>query len=136
MNRILFFLLTILMLLPAAYACGADVKCEQPTKDQATAVLKNLNPNLSALDIKPSPIEGLWEVTVTTGAQKVVAYIDCSKRYVLLGDLPDTKEKKNLTRERMAEINKIDVSSIPLDDALVMGDKNAAHKIIVFDDPE
>ncbi len=119
-----------------AYAWGAGTKCEPLTMDEATAIVKNLNPGLSALDVRTSPVEGMWEVTITTGTQKVLAYIDCSKRYVILGELLDTKEKKNLTRERMSEINRVDVSSIPLDDALVMGDKSAPHRVIVFDDPE
>ncbi len=119
-----------------AYARGADTKCGTLTKEEATAIVKHLDPNLSAIDVRTSPAEGMWEVTVNTGAKKVLAYIDCSKRYIILGELLDTKEKKNLTRERMTEINKVGVSSIPLDDALVMGDKSAPHRLIVFDDPE
>ena len=61
----------------------------------------------------------------------MIASIDCSKRYIILGDLLDTKDKRNLTQERLTEINKVDVSSIPLDDALVMGDKSAPHRLIV-----
>lgn len=91
---------------------------------------------MNAIDVRTSPAEGMWEVTVNTGSKKVLAYIDCTKRYILFGDLLDTKERKNLTQERMAEINKVDVSSIPLDNALVMGDKSAPHKLIVFDDPD
>ena len=136
MNKILFALFVFFLLLPMAYARGADTKCETLTKEEATALVKTLDPNLSAIDVRNSPAEGIWEVTVNTGAKKILGYIDCSRRYIILGDLLDTKEKKNLTRERMTEINKVDVSSIPLDDALVMGDKSAPHKLIVFDDPE
>ncbi|MGO9380439.1 MAG: disulfide isomerase DsbC N-terminal domain-containing protein [Dissulfurispiraceae bacterium] len=136
MNKILFPLLVFLLLFPIAYAYSTDTKCETLTKDEATAILRNLDPKVSAIDVRTSPAEGMWEVTVNTGAKKILAYIDCSKRYVILGNLIDTKEKKNLTQERLTEINKVDVSSIPLDDALVMGDKSAPHKLIVFDDPE
>jgi protein-disulfide isomerase len=30
----------------------------------------------------------------------------------------------------------VDVSKIPLDDAVVMGEKNAKYKIVVFSDPD
>lgn len=136
MNKILFPLLVFLLLVPMAYAYGADTKCEALSKDEATVILKNLDSNLIAIDVRTSPAEGMWEVTVNNGAKKILVYIDCSKRYILLGNLLDTKEKKNLTQERLTDINKVDVSSIPLDDALVMGDKGAPHKLIVFDDPE
>lgn len=135
MSKILFSLLVFFMLLPMTYARGADTKCETLTKDEATAIVKSFNPGLSVIDVKTSPVEGMWEITVNTGAKKVVSYVDCSKRYVLFGELVDWKEKKNLTQERMSEINKVDVSSIPLDDALVMGDKNAPYKLIIFSDP-
>ena len=52
------------------------------------------------------------------------------------GALVDIKTKANLTQERFNEINKTDVSLIPLDDALVMGDKDAKNRIIVFTDPD
>lgn len=136
MKKILFQVLVFMLLFPMAYAHGADTKCGTLTKDEATSILKNIDPNLNAIDVRTSPAEGLWEITINTGARKVLAYVDCSKRYIMFGDLLDTKEKKNLTQERMTEINKVNVSSIPLDDALVMGEKSAPHKLIVFDDPE
>ena len=36
----------------------------------------------------------------------------------------------------MAKINKVDVSQIPVKDALVVGRKDAKTKVIVFTDPE
>ena len=142
LNKTLLFLLAAFMLSPLSYAHGFSnmgedcSKCHTLTKDEATAIVKGLNPGLSILDIKPSPLKALWEITIATGGQKVVAYVDFSKRYLLMGEMLDIKEKKNLTRERLAEINKVDVSTIPLDDAIVMGDKNAPYKVIVFSDPE
>ena len=54
----------------------------------------------------------------------------------MLGSMVSIKEKKNLTQERFTELNKIDVSQIPLEDALVMGDPKAKIRIIAFDDPD
>ena len=53
-----------------------------------------------------------------------------------MGSLISIRERKNLTQERVAELNKIDVSQIPLDNALVLGDRNARIKIISFHDPD
>ena len=141
MNKTLFFLLAVVMLSPLSYAHGFSnmgedcSKCHTLTKDEATAIVKALDPRLSVLDIKPSPVKSLWELTIATGGQKVIAYVDFSKHYLITGQILDTKAKKNLTSERQSEVNKVDVSTIPLDDAIVMGDKNAPFKVIVFDDP-
>ncbi len=130
------------MLFPLSYSYGFSnlgedcSKCHTLTKAEANTIVKDLNPALSALDIKSSPLKSLWEITIDAGGQKLVAYLDFSKRYLLMGEMLDVKDKKNLTRERLAEINKVDVSTIPLDDAIVMGDKNAPYKVIVFSDPD
>jgi len=38
--------------------------------------------------------------------------------------------------KNLSEINRTDVSRIPLKNALVIGNAKAKHKVIVFDDPE
>jgi len=142
LNKILLSLFVFFMLFPMAYAHGFSTmgedcsKCHILTKDEATTMMKALDPNLNVLDIRSSPVKAIWEITIATDGQKVLAYVDFSKRYVLFGNILDTKDKKNLTRERLSEINRVDFSAIPLDDALVMGDKSALHKVIVFSDPE
>jgi hypothetical protein len=76
LKKILFSLLGFFLLFPMAYARGAYTKCETLTKDEATAIVNKLNPNLSAIDVRISPAEGMWEVTVNSGAKKVLTYID------------------------------------------------------------
>jgi len=55
---------------------------------------------------------------------------------LILGSIISINEKKNLSKERFIELNKIDVSQIPLHDALIMGDPEAGIRIIAFTDPE
>ncbi|MDP2754294.1 MAG: DsbC family protein [Nitrospirota bacterium] len=98
--------------------------------------MKDLIPNLKVLDIKTSPVKGIWEVDIEAGGKKGLLYVDFSKKYLISGAVVSIKDKENLTQERLTEINKVDVSKIPLDDALVMGNKDAKHRVIVFDDPD
>ncbi len=106
------------------------------SKEDALAALKELAPDIKILEVRPGPVAGLWEVDVESGGKKGILYLDSSKKYMVQGAIVDLKSKSNLTQERFNEINKVDVSQIPLDDAIVMGDKNAKHRVIVFDDPE
>ena len=112
------------------------VKCHTLTEAQVQEVLKPFAPEVKVLYIKQSPLVGLWETAIEAGGRKNVVYIDYSKKMLVLGNLIDAKTKTNYYKESFDAINKIDVSQIPLDNALVMGDKEAKHKIIVFDDPE
>ena len=45
-------------------------------------------------------------------------------------------DMENLTGVRYTDLNRVDVSMIPLDDAIVYGNPRAKHKVIVFDDPD
>ena len=142
MRKILFFMAITFLLLPMSYSYGFSEKgqdcskCHTLSKDEASTLLKDMAPNLKILDVRTSPIKGLWEANLEAGGRKGVAYVDFSKKYLISGGIISIKDKKNLTQERLTEINKVDVSKIPLDDALVMGDKDAKNRIIVFDDPD
>lgn len=111
-------------------------KCHTISKEEANNLLKELIPNAKVLEIKDSPFKGFWEVDLETGGKKGLLYVDFSKRFIFAGSIVDIKAKKNLSQERFTELNRVDVSSIPLDDALILGSKEAKHKIIVFDDPD
>ncbi len=122
-----------------AFAAGADQecsKCHTLNADQAGEVIKPFAPDVKVLNVLPGPIKGIWEVDFESGGKKVVVYLDFSKKILIAGNLIDTKTKVNYSKESFDKLNKIDASQIPLDNALVMGSKDATHKIIVFDDPE
>ena len=129
-------------LLPLSLAYGFSnmgedcSKCHTLTKEDAAALLKDFGQNLNILDVKASPLKGMWEVDIDTGGKKGLAYIDFSKKYLFTGAIIDIKGKRNFSQERMVDLNRVDVSQIPLDDALILGDKGAKYKIIVFDDPD
>jgi len=130
------------LLFPIASSYGFSTKgqdcskCHTLKKDEVSVLLKDLIPDMKILNVRTIPVRSMWEVVLQTNGRKELVYIDFSKKYLLSGSLIDIKGKKNLSQDRLADINKVNVSQIPLKDALVMGDKNAKHKVIVFDDPE
>jgi thiol:disulfide interchange protein DsbC len=138
---LLAFLLVFCLLTPGvSYSFetrGQDCsKCHTLSNDEAKDILKGLFPDVKILDIKLSPVRAFWEVFSESHGKKGLVYIDFSKKYLILGQVLSIKERKNLTQERFAELNKIDISQIPLDDALIMGDQKARIRIIAFDDPD
>jgi thiol:disulfide interchange protein DsbC len=117
---------------------GITLSCADekgPTKESAETALKGIIPDVKILEVHPAQVKGLWEVAIETRGQKGVVYLDSTGHYGVFGSILDLKTKTNFTQERNSELNKIDVSEIPLGDALVMGDRNAKYRIIVFDDP-
>jgi len=115
-------------------------KCHTLSNDQAKNILDDLVPNIKVLHVVQAQITGMWEVGADIGGKKAIIYLDYSKKYIISpatgGNIVELKTKANLTMDSFQKINKVDVSKIPLKDALVMGDRNAKHKVIVFDDPD
>jgi len=106
------------------------------TKDRAKLLLSGLDPHIKIISLEKANVKGLWEVVIETRGKKGIVYLDESGRNLILGSIIDLITRTNITKEKMDEINRVDVSQIPLDDAVVMGDRKAKHKVIVFDDPD
>ena len=119
---------------------SAAAKGDTLNAEEARAILNELIPNVKIIHVKQSPVAGLWEVAVDMGGKKAIVYLDHAKKHIISpitrGEIYDIQAKTSLTQESFQKINKVDVSKIPLKDALVLGDKTAKNKIIVFDDPD
>ena len=139
--RLLISLL-LFCFLPAGYSYGFETKgqecskCHTLNKDEAKDLLKNVIPDVIILDVRLSPVKGVWEVDLESRGRKAIVYVDFLKKHFFSGALVSIAEKRNLTQERSVELNKVDVSQIPLEDALVMGDQKARIRVIVFTDPD
>jgi thiol:disulfide interchange protein DsbC len=123
----------------SAFTKGTEqecIKCHTLTNEQAATVMKAFIPDIKVLNVLPGPIKGIWEIDFESAGKKNIVYLDFSKKILIAGNIIDTQTKVNYAKESFDKLNKIDVSQIPLDNALVMGSKDAAHKVIVFDDPE
>lgn len=108
--------------------------CHKLTVQEAAGLLKSGVDRV--LKVERSEVPGLWAVEVEKNGQKYPLYIDFSKKYVFTGNIISLSDHRNITSQRMAELNKVDVAKIPLDDALLLGDKKAKTRVIVFTDPE
>jgi thiol:disulfide interchange protein DsbC len=111
-------------------------KCHTLNRDEARDLLKNVIPDVVILDVRLSPVKGVWEVNLESRGRKGIVYVDFLKKHFFSGALVSIAERKNLTQEKLVELNKVDVSQIPLEDALVMGDEKARIRVIVFTDPD
>ncbi len=135
-KSLFIFLLTSLITLFSFQTSvfGADVK--GLSKEEAREMLKTLDPAIQVLSVERSAVDGLWEVITDSGGRKGILYIDYAKKNIVVGNILNIATKTNLTKNKFDEINRVDVSKVPLDDAIVMGDPKAKHKVIVFDDPD
>lgn len=89
-------------------------------------------PSLPAVDeLRPAQMPGLIEVR----AGEHVFYTDAKGDYLIEGNLIETQSRRNLTDERLDEINRVDFATLPLKDAVVWKNGNGRRKLVVFADP-
>jgi len=103
---------------------------------QEALIRKNLGeriPQLQKIDeVNKSPIAGLYEIRVN---ETEIYYTDAEGNYLVQGNLIDTKQRKNLTEERVDKLTAINFASLPLKDAFTIVRGNGKRKLAVFEDP-
>jgi len=118
--------------------CGSGEcrSCHTITREEASRILGGMVDNV--LNVEMSPVSGLWVVDILKNGRKFPIYLDFSKDFLISGQVVRLSTKEDITGARYERLNTVtaDVSSIPLDDALVVGNPAAARKIIVFSDPD
>jgi thiol:disulfide interchange protein DsbC len=103
---------------------------------QEATIRKNLGeriPQLKKIDeITKSPIPGLYEIRVN---DTEIFYTDAEGNYLVQGNLIDTKQRRNLTEERMDKLTAISFDSLPFKDAFTIVRGNGKRRLAVFEDP-
>jgi thiol:disulfide interchange protein DsbC len=108
-------------------------ECHKLTKEEAGKILGKMVDNV--VGVVQGPFPGIWEVDVARSGKTYPVYVDYSLKYLFNGQFIRLADMENLTGLRYQDLNRVDVSSIPLKDAIVMGNKKAKKGIIVLSDP-
>lgn len=116
-----------------AGAAKGCVECHKLTKEEARKILAKAVDNV--VDVVQGPFPGVWEVDVARDGKTYPIYLDYSLKYLFNGQFIRLSDMENLTGLRYRDLNRVDVSTIPLKDAIVLGNKKAKKGIIVFTDP-
>ena len=103
---------------------------------QEAAIRKNLAeriPQLQKIDeVSKSAMPGLFEIRVN-GSE--IYYTDSEGNFLLQGNLIDTRQRRNLTEERVDKLTAISFDALPLKDAFTIVRGNGKRKLAVFEDP-
>jgi thiol:disulfide interchange protein DsbC len=89
-------------------------------------------PGVKAEDVRPSPIEGIYEVSMGADA----AYVSADGRYVITGDMYEIDSRKNLTEARRVQARTRALAKLDERDMIVFTPAAVKHTITVFTDVE
>lgn len=119
--------LILLSALAFPIAAFAGVK-----EDAVMNILNKKYPATQVSAVNSSPIAGIYEVVMG----KNIAYTDEVATYVLFGHLFDMQSQKDLTADRLAQLNKIEWAHLPLANAIKTVKGNGTRQLAVFSDPD
>ncbi len=122
----LFKTLFSLLLLPVAVGVSAQEATIRKNLAERIPQMKNID------EVSKSPMPGLFEVRVN-GTD--IFYSDAEGNFLLQGNLIDTRQRRNLTEERIDKLSAINFDALPVKDAFTIVRGNGKRKLAVFEDP-
>lgn len=115
-------------------ATGLITSCVDAQNSVEANIKKAIEPRLGGAkveSVKETPYGGLYELKVAGD----ILYTDKKGEYLFIGHVYDAKTTRDLTRERVDDINKIKFSDLPLNDAIKQVKGDGKRVIAVFEDP-
>ena len=94
--------------------------------------IKTNFPDIQVQSVQATPVPDIYEVYM----DGQIVYTNNDARYFFLGNLVDLKNKVNLTSVRQQELTKIDVKTLPLQQAIKHVKGNGKRVMYLFSDPD
>jgi thiol:disulfide interchange protein DsbC len=124
--KTLAFALCTLLLAGAAQAQQVDQETEKKIRNSLSILLPGLLPD----EIRPTPVDDLYEVTF--GAR--IAYITADGRYLIQGKMIDLETRTEITEKRMSELKMAALAEVGEDQMIIYGPADAKDTVTVFTD--
>jgi len=118
---------------------GLCVSCHTLTEKEATTLLSKIG--VTAKSVKQSPSSGLFEVLAEKDGKQGIIFIDYGKKHLLQGmivslDTMQPVSAHSLDMPQPKQVTSIDVTKIPVDKAVIIGNPKGTKKLYVFTDPD
>lgn len=119
---------------------GVCAACHSLTEKDATEYLKKTGGTV--LSVKQSPARGLFELLVEREGQKGIILMDYGKRHLIQGMVVDIERLEPVSahqqnfQQTQNQQTSLDISAIPVANAVIMGNPKGSKKLYVFTDPD
>lgn len=108
--------------------------CHSLEIDEATRLLQDFVREVR--EVGQAHVPGLFAVSVVgNDGRPGLIYVDYSGKYIISGVTVRVEDRQNISRVEMMDMNRVDITSIPLEGSLVLGDPKAPRKVFLFTEP-
>lgn len=118
---------------------GACNVCHTLSQKDAGDLLKNIG--VTVKSVKEAPAKGLFELLVEKDNKQGIIFLDYGKKHLMQGMIvsletlqPVSAHAQDLPQSKQP--TSVDVSKIPADKAVIMGNPKGSKKLYVFTDPD
>ena len=118
---------------------GACNACHTLTVKDAGELVKKTG--VTVKSVKDAPAKGLFELYVEKDNKQGILFIDYGKKHLMQGMIvsletmqPVSAHAQDLPQPK--QVTSVDVSKIPVDKAVIIGNPKGSKKIYVFTDPD
>jgi thiol:disulfide interchange protein DsbC len=123
--------LLILLLLVPASSLGAADPLEQVTD---LPIVKRLFSDHATV-VEARDLGDIYEIVASVpGREQEIFYVTRDGSYLFAGGSLFNREKVNVTKERKDQVNKVELSKLPLQEAVVIKMGSGAKKLVMFTD--
>ncbi|HXA46386.1 MAG TPA: DsbC family protein, partial [Burkholderiaceae bacterium] len=109
----------------------ADTTPIGPEATIKQSVEKRMGEGVKVDSVTKTSFSDLYEVRIGNE----IMYTDANAKYMVLGHVVDLETRKDYTRERLDDLNKIKFSDLPFDQSIKMVRGNGKRVVAVFEDP-
>lgn len=105
-------------------------------RQDSSALLKDIG---EVVDIKPSPVKGLYEVKIRQKNRHATVYLDFAGKHLLPGPVFEIATKRSLTpppEEIPKILSRNELEKIPLANSVILGNPAGKKRMFVFTDPD
>jgi thiol:disulfide interchange protein DsbC len=120
--------------------CGGDcVSCHNLTPQEATGLIKKIGGTVTS--VRQSPAKGLYELLIEREGRKGVLFMDYGKKHLIQGSVFDLESLEQVIAHKdelpqPKPLKPVDIKTIPVANAVVMGNPKGIKKLYVFTDPD
>lgn len=121
---------------PATSSMSHDASSHALTRQDVSALLKDIG---DVVDIKPSPVKGLYEVKIRQKNRHATVYLDFAGKHLLPGPVFEIATKRSLTpppEEIPKILSRNELEKIPLANSIILGNPAGKKRMFVFTDPD
>jgi thiol:disulfide interchange protein DsbC len=119
---------------------GECTSCHTLSVQEANGLLKKVGGTVTS--VRQSPSRGLFEVLIEREGQKGILFVDYGKKHVIQGSVFNLEKlepviaHKNELPQPKQQPTSVDVKTIPVANAVILGNPKGSKKLYVFTDPD